>query len=61
MTNTVVAVSHAVTCICSNKTGKNSIEIVENFFLKIGTYNDNRGEKNMQAATVISASGIAFG
>ena len=44
MTNTAVAGRHAVTCICSNKTGKDSIEIVENL-LKIRTYNDNRGKK----------------
>ena len=59
MTNTAVAVRHAVTCICSNKTGKDSIEIVENLFRKLG-HTMIIEEKNMQAATVISASGIAF-
>jgi pyrroline-5-carboxylate reductase len=59
MTNTAVAVKQAVTCICSNKSGKNSMEIVENIFNKLG-HTIIIEEKNMQAATVISASGIAF-
>ena len=32
MTNTAVAVKQAVTCICSNRTGKKSVEIVQNIF-----------------------------
>ena len=36
MTNTAVAVQHAVTCICSNETGKNYIEIVDNIFKNLG-------------------------
>tara|TARA_X000000950_G_scaffold173539_1_gene211072 strand:+ start:1911 stop:2705 length:795 start_codon:yes stop_codon:yes gene_type:complete len=59
MTNTAVAVQHAVTCICSNETGKNYIEIVDNIFKNLG-HTMIIEEKNMQAATVISASGIAF-
>ena len=59
MTNTAIAVKHAVTCICSNKTGKNSTQIVENIFKKLG-HTMIIEEKNMQAASVISASGIAF-
>lgn len=59
MTNTAVAVKQAVTCICSNRTGKKSVEIVQNIFKKLG-HTMIIEEKNMQAATVISASGIAF-
>ena len=49
MTNTAVAVKHAVTSICSNKTGKNSIKVVENIFKKLG-HTMIIEEKNMQAA-----------
>ena len=59
MTNTAIGVGHAVSCLCSNNAGENDIEIVRGIFDNLG-HTIIIDEKNMQAATVICASGIAF-
>ena len=59
MPNTAIAVGQSMTCLCSNELGKKRIAIAEAIFNKLGT-TMIIPEEQMQAATVICASGIAF-
>ncbi len=59
MPNTAIAVGKSMTCICSNSNGKNKIELAETIFNQLGS-SIVIPENQMQAATVICASGIAF-
>ena len=59
MPNTAISVRKSMTCLCSNIVGKKRIDIAVAIFNGLGnTILIN--EKDMQAATVICASGIAF-
>ncbi|TYP99353.1 pyrroline-5-carboxylate reductase [Tenacibaculum adriaticum] len=59
MPNTAIAVGKSMTCLCSNEAGKKRIKIAEAIFNRLGT-SIVIPESQMQAATVICASGIAF-
>lgn len=59
MPNTAIAVGKSMTCICSNEQGKKRIKIAEAIFNRLG-YSMSIPEGQMQAATVLCASGIAF-
>ncbi|MFC4635024.1 pyrroline-5-carboxylate reductase [Dokdonia ponticola] len=59
MPNTAIAVGKSMTCMCSNALGKQRIDIAESIFNKLG-HTLEIPEAQMQAATVICASGIAF-
>lgn len=59
MPNTAIAVGKSMTCLCSNENGKKRIKIAEAIFNRLGT-SIAIPESQMQAATVICASGIAF-
>jgi len=59
MPNTAIAVSQSMTCLCSNTAGQKSLQIATNIFDKMGA-SLIIPEEQMQAATVICASGIAF-
>lgn len=59
MPNTAISVGKSVTCICSNEIGKKRIKLAEAIFNRLGT-SIEIPEDQMQAATVICASGIAF-
>ena len=59
MPNTAIAVGQSMTCLCSNTVGEKRIAIAEAIFNKLGT-SLIIPEGQMQAATVICASGIAF-
>lgn len=59
MPNTAISVGKSMTCICSNEKGKPDIPLVLEVFNKLGT-SMCIPEEQMQAATVICASGIAF-
>lgn len=59
MPNTAIAVGKSMTCLCSNKKGKKRVEVAESVFNQLGT-TINIPESQMQAATVVCASGIAF-
>ena len=59
MPNTAIAVSKSMTCICSNEQGKKRIKVAEAIFNRLGT-SISIPETQMQAATVVCASGIAF-
>lgn len=59
MPNTAIAVGQSMTCLCSNELGKKRVAIAEAIFNKLGT-TMVIPEEQMQAATVICASGIAF-
>ncbi len=59
MPNTAIAVGKSMTCLCSNDKGKKRIAIAEAIFNRLGT-SIIIPENQMQAATVICASGIAF-
>jgi len=59
MPNTAISVGQSTTCLCSNDTGKSRLELAKSIFNNLGkSFIIN--EKNMQAATVLCASGIAF-
>jgi pyrroline-5-carboxylate reductase len=59
MPNTAISIGKSTTCICNNKYGKYKIELAESIFNSLGeTFIIN--ENDMQAATVLCASGIAF-
>lgn len=60
MPNTAIAVGKSMTCLCSNEKGQKRIAIAEAIFNRLGT-SIIIPENKMQAATVICASGIAFG
>ncbi len=59
MPNTAIAVGKSMTCICSNEMGKKRIKIAEAIFNRLGN-SMAIPETQMQAATVVCASGIAF-
>lgn len=59
MPNTAIAVGKSMTCICSNTQGSKRIKIAEAIFNRLG-HSLVIPESQMQAATVICASGIAF-
>lgn len=59
MPNTAIAVGKSMTCICANELGKKRIKIAEAIFNRLGA-SMIIPETQMQAATVICASGIAF-
>jgi len=59
MPNTAISVSKSITCVCSNEKGKKRIDIATSIFNRLGT-SVEIPEEQMQAATVICASGIAF-
>ncbi|MAD98346.1 MAG: pyrroline-5-carboxylate reductase [Flavobacteriaceae bacterium] len=59
MPNTAIAVGKSMTCICSNEKGKSKIETAKSIFNSVGTTIEIP-ESQMQAATVVCASGIAF-
>jgi len=59
MPNTAIAVGKSMTCLCSNEKGKERIKIAEAIFNRLGN-SIEIPENQMQAATVVCASGIAF-
>lgn len=59
MPNTAIAVGKSMTCLCSNDNGKKRIKIAEAIFNRLG-HTLAIPESQMQAATVVCASGIAF-
>ncbi|MDB9954431.1 pyrroline-5-carboxylate reductase [Flavobacteriaceae bacterium] len=59
MPNTAIAVGKSMTCICSNEIGKQRLAVAEAIFNRLGT-TISIPEQQMQAATVVCASGIAF-
>lgn len=59
MPNTAIAVGKSMTCLCSNVQGEKRIKIAEAIFKRLG-HTLAIPESQMQAATVICASGIAF-
>jgi len=59
MPNTAIAVGKSLTCLCSNKQGEKRIKIAEAIFNRLG-HTLSIPESQMQAATVVCASGVAF-
>lgn len=59
MPNTAIAVAQSMTCICANKKGKEKMNIAKDIFENLGAA-IVIPEEQMQAATVVCASGIAF-
>lgn len=59
MPNTAISVGRSMTCICSNEKGKKRLELTGAIFNRMG-HTLVIPESQMQAATVICASGIAF-
>lgn len=59
MPNTAIAVGKSMTCLCSNLQGEKRIKIAEAIFNRLG-HSLFIPEAQMQAATVVCASGIAF-
>ena len=59
MPNTAISVGKSMTCLCCNSFGEKRIAIAEAIFNGLGT-TIKIAEKQMQAATVVCASGIAF-
>ncbi len=59
MPNTAISVGKSMTCICANEKGKKRIELAKAIFNRMG-HSMEIPEEQMQAATVICASGIAF-
>jgi len=59
MPNTAIAVGKSMTCLCSNAKGEKRIPIAEAIFNRLG-HTLAIPESQMQAATVVCASGIAF-
>ncbi len=59
MPNTAIAVGKSMTCICGNVKGQERIKVAEAIFNRLGT-SIAIPENQMQAATVVCASGIAF-
>tara|TARA_R110002051_G_scaffold143507_6_gene216539 strand:- start:66700 stop:67494 length:795 start_codon:yes stop_codon:yes gene_type:complete len=59
MPNTAISVGKSMTCICSNEKGKKRIELAKAIFNRMG-HSMEIPESQMQAATVICASGVAF-
>lgn len=59
MPNTAISVGKSMTCLCSNTKGTRRIELAKAIFNRMG-HSMEIPESQMQAATVICASGIAF-
>ncbi len=59
MPNTAISVGKSMTCICSNVKGKARVDLAKAIFDRMG-HSLIVPEEQMQAATVICASGIAF-
>ncbi|MEM7483634.1 MAG: pyrroline-5-carboxylate reductase [Bacteroidota bacterium] len=59
MPNTAISVGNSMTCLCSNELGKKRIDLSKAIFNRMG-HTLEIPEEQMQAATVICASGIAF-
>jgi pyrroline-5-carboxylate reductase len=59
MPNTAASVGQSMTCIATNKKGKEKIDLATTIFNSMGTSLEIP-EEQLQAATVICASGIAF-
>tara|TARA_R110002073_G_scaffold40547_5_gene115223 strand:- start:364581 stop:365381 length:801 start_codon:yes stop_codon:yes gene_type:complete len=59
MPNTAIAVGKSMTCLCCNIQGAKRIKIAEAIFNRLG-HSLSIPESQMQAATVVCASGIAF-
>jgi len=59
MPNTAISVGQSMTCICSNDMGAKRIDLAKAIFNRMG-HSMEIPESQMQAATVICASGIAF-
>ena len=59
MPNTAISVGQSMTCLCTNGSGHEKIELAEKIFNAMGKTLVIE-EELMQAATVICASGIAF-
>ena len=59
MPNTAISVGKSMTCICANEKGGKRIELAKSIFNRMG-HSMEIPEDQMQAATVICASGIAF-
>jgi len=59
MPNTAISVGKSMTCICANGLGKKRIDLAKAIFNRMG-HSMEIPEEQMQAATVICASGIAF-
>ena len=59
MPNTAISVGKSMTCLCSNEKGGKRIELAKAIFNRMG-HSLEIPENQMQAATVICASGIAF-
>lgn len=59
MPNTAISVGKSMTCLCSNDLAKDDVEIVKKIFNSLGHTMLIPGAQ-MQAATVVCASGIAF-
>ncbi|MCT6869083.1 MAG: pyrroline-5-carboxylate reductase [Apibacter sp.] len=59
MPNTAISVNQSMTCLCSNSKGKERIPIALNIFNQLG-HAIEIPEEQMQAATIICSSGIAF-
>jgi len=59
MPNTAASVGQSMTCISTNEKGKEKVELAKNIFNNMGR-SMIIPEEQLQAATVICASGIAF-
>lgn len=59
MPNTAISVGKSMTCICTNEAGKKRTDLAKAIFNRMG-HSMEIPEEQMQAATVICASGIAF-
>ncbi len=59
MPNTAIAVGKSMTCLCSNGPGSKKIQLAESIFNRVG-HSITIPESQMQAATVVCASGVAF-
>jgi len=59
MPNTAISVGKSMTCLCSNEMGTKRIDLAKAIFNRMG-HSLEIPESQMQAATVICASGIAF-
>ena len=59
MPNTAISVGKSMTCICANEKGKSRIDLAKAIFNRMG-HSMEIPEEQMQAATVVCASGIAF-
>lgn len=59
MPNTAISVGKSMTCLSSNTLGESRVELVKKIFSSLG-HTMLIPENQMQAATVVCASGIAF-